>query len=96
MRVPVVRCHEENNHCGLAWPVEIDSPSAFKLVLLVIIEGRDMRSIELEIDRLVGYAIVGSGEKRIKKLGSAKLGCKLGTAPSEELTKSADRANAAA
>ena len=53
-----------------------------------------MRPVELEIDRLVGNAIVNSDEKRIKKLGSAKLGIKRVT--SDELTASADRANAAA
>ena len=56
-----------------------------------------MRTIELEIDRLVGYAIVGSDEKRIKKLGSAKIGGKrMNTATPGELTVSTDRANAAA
>jgi hypothetical protein len=58
-----------------------------------------MRKIELEIDRLVGYSIVGSDEKRIKKLGSAKLGCKGGGWIAEmagEVTESADRINAAA
>jgi hypothetical protein len=55
-----------------------------------------MRAIELEIDRLVGYAIGGSEEKRIRKLGSAKLGCKLATVAPDELSASADRATAAA
>ena len=57
-----------------------------------------MRTIELELDKLVGYSIVGSEEKRIKKLGSAKLGCKGGmrTQISGELTESADRVNTAA
>jgi hypothetical protein len=58
-----------------------------------------MRAIELEIDRLVGYAIVGSDEKRIKKLGSAKLGCKGGgmiTEMAGELNASADRVTASA
>ena len=56
-----------------------------------------MRTIELDIERLVGYSIVGSDEKRIKKLGSAKLGCKkMGTEMSEEMAASADRVNAAA
>jgi hypothetical protein len=58
-----------------------------------------MRTIELEIDKLVGYTIVGSDEKHIRKLGSAKLGCKGGgmiTEMSGELTASANRVNAAA
>ena len=53
-----------------------------------------MRPIELELDKLVGYSIVGSDEKRIKKLGSAKLGIKRITR--EELDAHADRVNAAA
>jgi hypothetical protein len=55
-----------------------------------------MRTIKLEIDKLVGYAIVGSEEKRIRKLGSAKLGCKMVAEASEELAASAERVNAAA
>lgn len=55
-----------------------------------------MRTIELEIDKLVGYTIGGSDEKRIRKLGSAKLGCKMVTEMSDELTASADRVNATA
>jgi hypothetical protein len=57
-----------------------------------------MRTIELEIDKLVGYAIVETDETRIKKLGSAKLGCKGGmlTPSIGELTASADRVNTAA
>jgi hypothetical protein len=57
---------------------------------------KKMRAIKLEIDKLVGYTIGGSEEKRIKKLGSAKLGCKMVTEASEELAASAARANAAA
>jgi hypothetical protein len=53
-----------------------------------------MHTIDLEIKRLVGYSAVGSGEKRIKKLGSAKLGVK--RVASEELTALADRMNDAA
>jgi hypothetical protein len=53
-----------------------------------------VRTIELELDRLVGYTAVGSDEKRIKKLGSAKLGVK--RVKSEELAASADRENTAA
>lgn len=34
-----------------------------------------MRPVKLDIDRLVGYTVVGT-EQRVKKLGSAKLGCK--------------------
>ena len=56
-----------------------------------------MRTIELEIDRLVGYVIVGSDEKRFKKLGSAKIGGKrMNTETPGELTASTDRVNAAA
>jgi hypothetical protein len=57
-----------------------------------------MRTIELEIDKLVGYSIVGPEEKRIKKLGSAKIGDKNGCdlRVSGELTVSADRVNIAA
>jgi hypothetical protein len=35
-----------------------------------------MRSIALEIGKLVGYTVVGAGEQGIKKLGSAKIGTK--------------------
>lgn len=35
-----------------------------------------MRPVELEIDKLVGYTVVGAGETGIKKLGSAKIGRK--------------------
>jgi hypothetical protein len=58
-----------------------------------------MRKIELEIDKLVGYAVVESDQQRIKKLGSAKLGDKGGrmlTVIPEELITSADRVNGAA
>jgi hypothetical protein len=56
-----------------------------------------MRAIELELDKLVGYTVVGSEEKRIKKLGSAKLGCKGGMPPFQigELGASDDQVNAA-
>jgi hypothetical protein len=56
-----------------------------------------MRPVKLEIDKLVGYTVVGSGEPRIKKLGSAKLGCKL--SPSQikrEQTASSGKVTAAA
>jgi hypothetical protein len=55
-----------------------------------------MHSIELEIEKLVGYSTVGSGEKQIKKLGSAKLGCKRKDRISSEPAVSANRVNAAA
>jgi hypothetical protein len=55
-----------------------------------------MRTIELDLNKLVGYTIVGSEEKRIKKLGSAKLGCKWITEMAGEVTASADRVNTAA
>ena len=53
-----------------------------------------MRAIELEVDRLVGYGVVGSGETGIKKLGSAKIGrketpienCGEQTAPSDRVS----------
>ena len=56
-----------------------------------------MHSVELEIDKLVGYTVAASGEPRIKKLGSAKLGCKL--SPSQikrEQAASGEQATAAA
>ena len=55
-----------------------------------------MRTIELEIDRLVGFSTVGSDENRIKKLGSAKIGNKCVTEMAGEVTASAERAHAAA
>jgi len=55
-----------------------------------------MRTIELDLNKLVGYSIVGSGEKRIKKLGSAKLGDKWITETSGEMTALADQMNTAA
>jgi hypothetical protein len=55
-----------------------------------------MHTIKLEIDKLVGYTIVGSEEKRIRKLGSAKLGEKWVTETPGEMTALADRVNAAA
>ena len=53
-----------------------------------------MHTIDLEIEKLVGYSPVGSDEKRIKKVGSAKLGIKRATP--EELAASDDRMNDAA
>lgn len=53
-----------------------------------------MRPIEFEIDKLVGYSVVGSGELRIKKLGSPKFDVKKITR--EELDAQAVRMNAAA
>ena len=55
-----------------------------------------MHTIDLEIEKLVGYSTVDSDEKRIKKLGSAKLGCKRKDQVSVKPADSADRANAAA
>ena len=37
-----------------------------------------MRQIELDIGKLVGYAVVEEDGLRVKKLGSTKLGCKSG------------------
>jgi hypothetical protein len=59
-------------------------------------KGRKMRIIKLDIDKLVGYTPAGSEEKRIKKLGSAKLGEKWITEMPGELAASADRADATA
>jgi hypothetical protein len=53
-----------------------------------------MRKIELEIDKLVGYAADESDQQRIKKLGSAKLGDK-GPIELPNLAASANRENAA-
>lgn len=55
-----------------------------------------MRTIELEIDKLVGYSTVDSDEKRIAKRGSAKIGEKWVTEMAGEVTAPADRANTAA
>jgi hypothetical protein len=55
-----------------------------------------MQRINLEIEKLVGYALVDADDgKRVKKLGSTKLGCKGGGmgagVSSDELAASADR-----
>ena len=56
-----------------------------------------MRPVELEIDKLVGYTVVGLGEPRIKKLGSAKLGCKISRGQIKgQQTASGEKPNAAA
>jgi hypothetical protein len=57
-----------------------------------------MRSVELEVDKLVGYPAVGAGEQNIKKLGSAKLGEKKMNNLSEEekQTASVERVSASA
>ena len=53
-----------------------------------------MRTIELELDKLVGYSVAGSDEQRVKKLGSAKLGVK--RIAREELDAQFRRVNSAA
>lgn len=52
-----------------------------------------MRSVKLEIDKLVGYTTVEAGENNVKKLGTAKLGEKRMNNLSEEekQTASAER-----
>ena len=56
-----------------------------------------MRSVKLEIGKLVGYSAVAAGEHNVKKRGSAKLGEKMNKLSEEEKqTASAERASASA
>ena len=55
-----------------------------------------MRAIELDHDKLLGYSVVGSDEKRIAKRGTAKIGEKWVTEMAGEVPAPAGRVNTAA